>query len=89
MEKKTIYTWADLKKEINELPEKVLNQKIRIWGEEEGFISNGLHVLDEDHIDNGESFSPKSTFEPEELKSLKAFGHTTLPKGTPIISIDF
>jgi hypothetical protein len=85
------FTWADLKKFVNSLPEKELRKPVRIWREDEGLIIGSAWQLEENYHDTGEGCCGRSELNEQDWKELKADGYGKLvhKKGTPIMQEDF
>lgn len=54
MSEKKVFTWADLKKAVNEIPQEHLNKPVHVWGEDEGFRITGIDDLEEDYVQDGD-----------------------------------
>jgi hypothetical protein len=56
------FTWADLKKAANEIPEELLNQEVVVWEEDEGGCKiAAIDALEEDYrFDGDEGCAPAS-----------------------------
>ena len=90
MENKKAPTWAHLRAFANMLTEEQLAQPVRFWGEETGGTASGMECLPEDFINDGESFSPKSSYESDLLEQMEKDDEIeeVMPKGTPMIYMD-
>lgn len=85
---KTKYTWKELKEFVNSIPEEFLGNEIIWWGDERGGILSGAHLLEEDYINDGEAYSPKSSYGEVELAEAIEAEEGTMYKGTPILWVD-
>ena len=79
------FTWADLKKVVNELPEDMLWRDVRWWGEERGGTVKSVSLLDEVYVQNDEGFEPMSAHEGSEDSYYEG---SELPAGYPILTVD-
>jgi hypothetical protein len=87
MSNDTKFTWGDLKKVINKLPEEELNKEVIVWNEESGCRITEVEILNEDYYQDEECCIPES-----ELKHiLKEEGETmdthplVLKKGSAVL----
>lgn len=48
------YTWRDLKKAVNKMPESRLDDQVTIWAEEQALNVQGVMVLKEGYCDDGD-----------------------------------
>jgi hypothetical protein len=88
---KTQLTWADLKEFVNRLSAEQLNNPLIWWGDDRNGKITGFATLEEDYIieDGGEGISPKSTYDPEDLKTIiEEDEFSVLPQGKPILYAD-
>lgn len=87
MEKKQL-TWKNLKEFCNSLDEQQLICPIRLWGMNEVTFGKleDLDILEERYFNDGEMYSPESTFDDfeEQVEDKADF----IEKGTPIIYIN-
>lgn len=87
MEKKQL-TWKKLKEFCDSLNEHQLSCPLRLWGTEEVIFSRveDLDTLEERYFNDGEMYSPESTFDDfeEQVEDKTDF----IEKGTPIIYIN-
>ncbi len=85
MEQKEKFTWADLKKFVNELPEQELSKEVIWWGEERGGNINFAECLAEDYVITDYGSEPLSVQEePEDGEEWEI----AYKKGTPILHTD-
>lgn len=90
------FTWADLKKAVNKIPENQLNKRVTIWTDDEQcFHISYVEVLKEDYVHDGvEGCAPRSVlkagYTKEEWKEAKEFDshYTVHEKGTRIINAE-
>ncbi len=88
MEDKKKFTWADLKKAVNELPEDQLNDTVIIWGDEIALQITSIQALEEDYLRDDEGCTPRSALQDhldENPQDIEEFP-VVLKKGTFIIS---
>ena len=81
-------TWADLKAFTGTLMPWQLAQPITWWGDEKGGKVSSIDVLDVDFINDGEGYSPSTSFDAETLAELIEENEGVLVKGTPIVYVD-
>lgn len=81
-QKEQKFTWGDLKKFINEIPESELSKEVVWWGDERGGKIYSAFQLDEDHVKTEEGIEPLSVIE-----DGYEYG-VTYKKGTPILGTD-
>lgn len=86
-----LFTWADLKKAVNKMPEAELKKGVRVWGVDRAFSIDGVKVLKEDYLDDGDSGSiprseAKKNYSPTEYNEYK--NEVNYPKGTRILLTD-
>lgn len=79
------FTWADLKKAVNNFSEEILHHEVRWWGDERGGTVKYIHILEEPHVQTDEGFEPSSVINEADKEYYK---DAELPKGYPIISVD-
>lgn len=84
------FTWADLKRIANEIPEERLSNEVKWWGEERGGKISGVQTLEEDYHDDGDSGTmPRSimleNIEPGQDEEDFPLIHA---KGTRILDVD-
>ncbi len=57
--------WADIKALANSLTDEQLEQPVKWWSDDEGGNIDDANILDEDHVNNGENYVPRSALDPE------------------------
>lgn len=77
-------TFQQLKDAIDKLSPEQLAQPVRWWGDERGGTIDDLHVTDEEYVNIGEGFEPRSMADIDEWTEIRA----TLPAGTPTLVTD-
>lgn len=80
-------TWADLKEFVNSLTDEQLAKPLIYWGEDTGGKFT-VFQLEEEYVYDGETMSPVSTFNAEDLAEQRAENAATMAKGTPIAGIE-
>lgn len=82
-------SWKELKDFANSLPEEVLEQDVKWWGDERGGTLVNTHKLEEDYVCTDEGWEPKSVHESYESYSKEDIEDMPqLAKGTPILWAD-
>lgn len=85
--KKQLFTWADLKKACNELPDEFLNEEVMWWGDERGGTIHKVRLLDCEMVCTEEGWEQKTAIEedtemypPEDIAALPLLkiGHPVL-----------
>lgn len=85
------FTWADLKKAVNEIPDELLSQEVIVWQEESGCKIQSVTVLEENYLYTDEGAEPESIIrdnyesDPEDFDSEHYLVH---PKGARILLAD-
>ncbi len=85
------FTWSDLKKAVNEIPEDhpCLNKQVVIWGDDRGFALDGVDILEEDFLNDGdEGCAPASQLKEAIEENPDDDFHVVHEKGTRILLID-
>jgi hypothetical protein len=77
-------TFLELKQRLESLTPEQLAEPVRWWGDERGGTIDDLHVLDEEYVNVGDGFEPRSTANVEHEDDITA----TLPAGTPTLVTD-
>lgn len=82
-------SWQELKDFVNSLPDEVLEQDVRWWGDERGGTLVNTHKLEEDYICDDEGWQPKSVFDNDDTYTKEEIEDMPLlEKGTPILWAD-
>ena len=91
MKKEHLFTWGDLKKAVNRIPDQLLKEPVRIWTDDEQcFVISDVERLKEDYVfDGDEGVCPKSIMksgDPKDWEENKDEYYTVYPKGCRIIN---
>ncbi len=92
LEKK--YTWADLKRMVNRMPDHLLKLQVYIWptDEERALVVTGIERLTEDYVHDGDvGCCPKSIMksgDPDDWKENQDEYYLVHPKGTRILNAE-
>jgi hypothetical protein len=86
-------TWAQLKKAANKVPEKLLQNEVVIWTDDErAYKISDIEILKEDYLfDGDEGCAPRSILkegDPEDFKENEEDYYLIHPKGTRIINAE-
>ena len=85
------FTWADLKKAVNQIPDAQLKKKVVIWTDDENcYQVANVEILKEDHLNDGDDgCAPRSDLK-DAIKEAKQTGDQDVyylihKKGTRIL----
>lgn len=91
--KKKGLTWAELKTLANKLSPELLKKEVCLWGEESGAVIDGVQILKEDYVHDGDmGCAPlsvmKQSMTKEEWEEDKDEYYPIHKKGTVILWVD-
>jgi len=85
------FTWADLKKAVNKIPEKHLQKQVIIWTEDESaYLVTSVDILNERHVYDGDEGCAPISIMKESIAEAKSAGldneyYTIHERGTRIL----
>lgn len=83
------FTWYDLKRVIDKMPEARLKDEVRGWKDEDGVTITGVEILKEDYHDDGDIGTwPKSIMLENLGDDDEEDYPLVFPKGTRILNVE-